>query len=242
MAPSRANWASKSDLKSVAAERIRDRWRTLMSLCWAAGKRDFDFEMGPVVKPEQLRTDTEQENDLNKHRNLSSRALIRVLVLALIALSAVVAFAQDDTDLKFRGGIGVVPVTGVAANGTVNLNVVRGVSPGGPWRIAALAAEVESNGHIKVIGRGLLLASGNGIGTNAAQTVHATLFCGPATAATAFDSVGVPLEADGDFTIDGFLSSTFTLPCVNPVLLIRNATGVWFAAGIPSTERKNDRD
>jgi hypothetical protein len=215
-----------------------------MSLCWAAAKKDDDLdpENGHAVKPEQLRTDTEQENDLNNNRNLTSRTLLRVLVLALITLSAAASFAQDDTDLKFKGGIGVVPVTGVAANGTVNLNIVRGVSPGGPWRIAALNAEVESNGHIKVNGRGLLLASGNGIGTNAGQTVHATLFCGLATSATAFDSRGVALAANGDFAIDDFLSSTPTLPCVSPVLLIRNVVGVWFAAGIPSTEKDRDRD
>ena len=162
-------------------------------------------------------------------------------MLALIALTTIAAFALDNTDLKFKGGIGVVPVTGVAANGTVNLNVVRGVPPGGPWRIAALTAEVESNGHITVNGRGLLLASGNGIGTNAGQTVHAALFCGPATGATAFDSVGVPLEANGDFKIDDYLSSTLTFPCVSPVLLIRNAGGVWFAAGIPELEEEHHR-
>jgi len=215
-----------------------------MSLCWDDATRHFNcnFEIGHVVKTEQLRTDFEQENDLNNNRKLTSRNLIRVLTLALIALSAVAAFAQDDSDLKFKGGIGVVPVTGVAANGTVNLNIVRGVSPGGPWRIAALNAEVEATGHIKVTGRGLLLASGNGIGTNAGQTVHATLFCGPATSASAFDSPGVALAANGDFTIDDFLSSAPTLPCVSPVLLIRNAVGVWFAAGISSTERDRDRD
>lgn len=216
-----------------------------MSMCWAAAaNRDFDsnFEMGHVRQTEQLRTDTEQEKDLNNNRNLTLRALTRVVVLTLIALSAIAAFAQDDTDLNFKGGIGVVPVTGVAANGTVNLNVVRGVPPGGPWRIAALKAEVEPNGHISVNGRGLLLASGNGIGTNAGQTVHATLFCGPATSASAFDSPGVALAANGDFTIDDFLSSTPTFPCVSPVLLIRNVGGVWFAAGIPSSERDRDHD
>ena len=211
-----------------------------MSLCWAVARKDVQpvFETLHIMKPTHHRTDTEQENVLNKNRSLTTRALIRVLMLALITISAVAAFAQDDTELNFKGGIGVVPVTGVAANGTVNLNVVRGVPPGGPWRIAALNAEVESNGHIKVTGHGLLLASGNGIGTNAGQTVHATLFCGPATGATAFDSVGVPLAANGDFTIDDFLSSTFTLPCASPVLLIRNAGGVWFAAGIPSLEHQ----
>lgn len=215
-----------------------------MSLCWATAGKGFDdlfIEMGQVVKSERFERSTEQENVLNNNHSFTARNLIRILALALIVLTALAAFAVEDADLEFNGGIGVIPVTGVAANGTVNLNVVRGVSPGGPWRIAALTAEVQSNGHIKVTGRGLLLASGNGIGTNAGQTVHASLFCGAANAATEFDSIGVPLEANGDFRIDDHLSSTLTFPCVSPVLLIRNAVGVWFAAGIPSLELEKHR-
>src|SRR5215467_16073745 len=95
-------------------------------------------------------------------------ATIRGLALALVALAFTgIVSAQDNGDVRFKGGIGVIPVTGVAANGAVNLNVVRGVNPAGPWRIADLEAIVDSNGHIRVKGRGLLLAAGNGIGTNA---------------------------------------------------------------------------
>lgn len=181
-----------------------------------------------------------------KLRNfLVTGKMLRGLLLTVVALTvAGSAFAQDNDDnflaplVKFRGGIGVIPVTGVAANGTVNLNVVRGVTPGAPWRIANLEAIVGSDGHIKVAGRGLLLASGNGIGTNAGQSVHATLFCGPAATATAHNSntAGVALEADGDFRIDDFLSPAPPTPCATPVLLIRNVGGLWFAAGIPQAE------
>jgi len=173
-------------------------------------------------------------------------AAVRGLVVALVALAFTgIASAQDNVDVKFKGGIGVIPVTGVAANGTVNLNIVRGVNPAGPWRIADLNAVVESNGHIRVRGRGLLLAAGNGIGTNAGASVHATLFCGPAATATAFDEPGVPLAADGDFIIDDFLTGNGPLPtpCENPVLLIRNGAvagqGVWFAAGIQKLEEEH---
>lgn len=187
---------------------------------------------------------------MNHNRSEKSRygsaagKVSRVLLIALVALAATgLATAQDNADLKFKGGIGVIPVTGVnAATGAVNLNVVRGINPGAPWRIAALDAEVESDGHIKVVGRGLLLASGNGIGTNAGQTVHATLFCGPAATATAHNSAGVALEADGDFRIDGFLDSLQPTPCDSPVLLIRNVGGVWFAAGIPKLEEEGHKE
>ena len=174
-----------------------------------------------------------EEIELTKKRANNSwhgRALLALVAVAVLFLAG--SASAQDTELTFKGAIGVIPVTGVGANNTVNLNVVRGVPPGAPWRIAGLTAEVDSDGHIKVEGRGLLLASGNGIGTNGGQTVHATLFCGAAASATAHNSPAVALEDNGNFTIDGFLDSTPESPCVSPVLLIRNTGGVWFAAGI----------
>jgi hypothetical protein len=176
---------------------------------------------------------------MNKNRvgNLrNGRAAMSLgLLVALVLAVAGMASAQETTELKFRGGIGVIPVTGVAANGAATLNVVRGVNPAGPWRIADLDAAVSSYGRIRVKGRGLLLAAGNGIGTNAVASVFATLFCGPATAAVSSSTNRVALDADGDFRIDEVLSPTPPTTCETPVLLIRNAAGpgVWFAAGIP---------
>src|SRR5262249_86422 len=72
--------------------------------------------------------------------NKAVHNIFRGLLVALLTLSvAGLASAQDDQEnlaaplLKFKGGVGVIPVTGVAANGTVNLNIVRGVTPGAPW-------------------------------------------------------------------------------------------------------------
>jgi hypothetical protein len=168
--------------------------------------------------------------------------MVRGLLVALVALAiAGIASAQENGDLIFRGAIGVIPVTGVAANGAVNLNVVRGVNPAGPWRIADLDADVRSDGHIRVKGRGLLLAAGNGIGTNAGASVFATLFCGTAATASAHSSNRVALEADGDFRIDDLLSPAPPTSCDTPVLLIRNGagSGVWFAAGIPELKSRD---
>jgi hypothetical protein len=169
----------------------------------------------------------------------AARTMVRGLLVALVALTITgLASAQDNADLKFRGGIGVIPVTGVAATGAVNLNVVRGINPAGPWRIADLFADVTADGHIRVKGRGLLLAAGNGIGTNAGASVFATLFCGPAATATASSTNRVALDADGDFRINDLLTPAPPTTCDTPVLLIRNggASGVWFAAGIPEAK------
>ena len=178
-------------------------------------------------------------------RGIAARTGVRSLLVGTVALALTgIAFSQFNNEdnnykpqpiAKFNGAIGVIPVTGVAANGTVNLNVVRGVSPGAPWRIAALEATVNSDGRIRVVGKGLLLASGNGIGTNAGQSVRASLFCGAAATTTEHDTnlAGVALAANGDFTINDFLSPLPPTPCDTPVLLIRNVGGVWFAAGIP---------
>ena len=165
-----------------------------------------------------------------------------VAAAILIILGAVGHLVAKERSFiaRFDGGIGVIPVSNGAgpanADGTfpnVRLNVVRGVNPGaGPWRIADLRADIDTDGVIKVRGRGLLLASGNSIGTNANQSVFATLICEAAAPFVEHSTGKVALEANGDFRIDDTLD-TAPLDCASPVLLIRNAGGVWFAAGIP---------
>jgi hypothetical protein len=167
------------------------------------------------------------------------------LFLVVLGVATVVKAHERDLLVKFDGGIGVIPVQNGAGlmngDGTfpnVKLNVVRGVNPGaGPWRIADLKAEVDVDGHIRVRGRGLLLASTNSIGQNANQRVFATLIC---EATGTFierntDVAGVPLDRNGDFRIDDVLNPVPT-ECASPVLLIRNTGRVWFAAGIQKFE------
>lgn len=182
----------------------------------------------------------------NRKGNMARAAgnVARALVIAVVALAANLASAQQTADLKFKGAIGVIPVTGVQTNGAINLNVVRNVAPGSPWRIEDLSAQLSSDGRIIIEGRGLLLATGNGIGTNANQSVHATLFCGPAAGATAHNTTlsGVALEANGDFKIDDTLSPPPPPVCESPVLLIRNVGGVWFAAGIQKFDTDNGKE
>ena len=168
---------------------------------------------------------------------------IKTVVAILLTVGIVGQVSAHERDLlaRFEGGIGVIPVTGgagpVNADGTfpnVKLNIVRGVSPAGPWRIADLRAEVFTDGRIQVRGRGLLLASGNSIGTNANQSVFATLICEASAPFVQRNTAltGVPLGPNGDFRIDDTLSDV-PAECASPVLLIRSLGGAWFAAGIP---------
>jgi hypothetical protein len=104
------------------------------------------------------------------------------------------AAAADDASLKFKGGIGVIPVSSVidcpaapaaCVTGppvTVNLNIVRGVAPAGQiWVIDKLDARVSANGSIKVEGKGLVLAGGNNAGRPPpGVSVIATLICSAA--------------------------------------------------------------
>ena len=155
-------------------------------------------------------------------------ASLASLLAVLVASSAM----ADEIIVKFKGGIGVMPASTVGS-----ANIVQGVQPPGePWVIRALSAQVKQDGRIHVEGRGLLLAGGNGIGTNGGQKVFATLICGTALFSTPVADA-VPLAADGDFTIDDVLSPVPPLDCASPVLLIRSATITpvfpWFAAGIP---------
>ena len=167
--------------------------------------------------------------------------------VVLFALSAV---AADDTLVKFRGGIGVLPVAageGQAATAdVVTRNIVRGVEPAGQiWVISALKADVKVGGRIQADGKGLLLGGGDQIGFNGNASVFATLICetvAPFTLRNTEDMKGVPLAANGDFRINDVLMPAPPPECDSPVLLIRvTGAGAWFAAGIPKLDR-SDRD
>ena len=159
---------------------------------------------------------------------MRKRIIARALSLAALGFS--LQAEADERLVRFEGGIGVIPT------GSAN-NTVRGVPPAGQiWVISRLSADVRTDGRISVDGRGLLLGGGNNIGTTNNQSVRARLFCGAVGNGTPFDSALVPLEANGDFRIEGEISDPNTgLPsvCERPVLLILNPAGSWFAAGIP---------
>src|SRR5438132_13206272 len=113
---------------------------------------------------------------------MKKRLFASAFVVLIVSLS-VSSVLADDNLVKFKGGIGVIPVSsGVGAAATaevVNRNIVRGVQPAGQiWRIEDLKANVKLDGRITVHGEGLLLAGGNNIGTNAGASVFATLFGG----------------------------------------------------------------
>jgi hypothetical protein len=171
-----------------------------------------------------------------------NKATAILIVVLTVGIGSEVRAHRRDILVSFGSGVGVIPVQNVAGvadpvSGTfpeVRRNIVRGVVPAaGPWTIADLKALVTTDGRIKVRGRGLLLASGNGLGTNANLSVIATLIC---EAAAPFversTAVPVPLQANGDFRIDDVLNPPAT-DCASPVLLIRAANGAWLAAGIP---------
>ena len=171
-------------------------------------------------------------------------ASILVVLIGGFFASAVVA---DDSLVRFKGGIGVIPVSNVAGtanpDGTfpnVTRNIVRPVNPAPQiWVISALRADVKVDGSIHVDGRGLLLGGGNQIGFNANASVFATLICEAVAPFTerSTNAAGVALAPNGDFRIDDVLTPAPPAVCDSPVLLIRNvADQSWFAAGIPKRD------
>jgi hypothetical protein len=160
-------------------------------------------------------------------RSFSSTSLAVGGIIFVMVAIAQSALAQNL--VRFSGGIGVIPT------GSTN-TTVRGVAAAGQiWVIQDLAADVKQDGGIRLDGRGLLLGSGNAVGSNANRSVFATLFCAnDGNVQHSSNPAGVPLEVNGDFRIDDTLSPALPNPCTSPVLLIRSAgSGSWFAAGIP---------
>ena len=178
------------------------------------------------------------------------RAFVTVAGGALL-MSAIAgpAFAQKPPPppkpvLQFKGGIGVIPlvsVTGCAATPpacVANLNVVRGVPPGGQiWVINNLDASVNADGSIKVNGKGLIEGSSDIAGRAPGISVIATLICEPSPTFIqhSTSSAGVLLSPTGDFQINDTLAPLPPAACTSPMLLIRRASsGNWLAVGILS--------
>jgi hypothetical protein len=155
----------------------------------------------------------------------------KTLSACLLSLATFVSAGANAAEplVRFEDGIGVQPLRAGAVPNTVQANTVQGVPPAGaPWVISRLSADVSTDGRIKVDGRGLVLAGTNSIGTPAGQSVFARLVC----AGVPHDSELVPLDARGDFRIEGFVNPIPPSSCATPVLLVINAGGTWFAAGI----------
>jgi hypothetical protein len=165
-------------------------------------------------------------------------------VLLIVGFFSLTVSAKDrDTMARFKGGIGVIPVSsGVApvvsqlTSEVVNRNFVRAVQPAGQiWVIKDLDARVKTNGVIKVRGKGLILGGGNNAGRATGQSVFATLICEAAAPFSEHSTTltGVLLAGNGDFKIDDMLSPALPVVCDSPMLLIRTAgSGNWFAVGI----------
>ena len=165
-------------------------------------------------------------------RAISQRSFLGTSLAVGGVMFLMVAIAQSalaQNLVRFSGGIGVIPT------GSTNTTVRTVLAAGQIWVIQDLAADVKQDGRIRLDGRGLLLGAGNGVGSNANQSVFATLFCAnDGNIQHSSTLAGVPLEVNGDFRIDDTLSPAPPNPCTSPVLLIRSAaSGSWFAAGIP---------
>src|SRR6266436_3496997 len=175
-------------------------------------------------------------------------AVMKKVLVCTIFLGVVFSLpaGADDTKLRFKGGIGVHPVSaGVAVaptSGTapvvesVSRNIVRGVQPAGQiWVIDKLDAKVSASGRITVDGKGLVLGGGDSAGRATGQAVLATLICQPTAPFTESrtSTAGVTLSPNGDFKIDDTLSPLPPDICTSPMLLIRNAANLgWFAVGV----------
>jgi hypothetical protein len=142
---------------------------------------------------------------------------IALLATVAIAVGASTAFAHDGDDhggdILRSGLVGSTPLTATPPGPTL-----FGVPPAGaPWVIGDSEARVRSD-RVRVRGEGLVLTSNGTTGT--VDQVVAAVFCNDATT-PAFTSAAVPLDREGDFSVDEDLDSSLPSPCLAPAVLVR---------------------
>ena len=94
---------------------------------------------------------------------------ISMLIALVFVMGAIAQSALAQNLVRFNGGVGVIPT------GSTNTTVRTVAAAGQIWVIQDLAADVKQDGRIRLDGRGLLLGSGNAVGSNANASVFATL-------------------------------------------------------------------
>jgi hypothetical protein len=155
--------------------------------------------------------------------------------LSLAAVGSATVLAHDGQSdghriLEFHS---MTPVTG-AAVGAVN---DRGLTGGGKaWAITSGRGQVDSNGHVEVNVKGLVIPElGN---TNPIASFKAIVSCVTRHHVIVNVSTGLfPASSAGDSTID----DTVALPrhCKQPILFVTSPGGSWFAMSNP---RDGDED
>jgi hypothetical protein len=183
--------------------------------------------------------DPQQRVSRNRRHQMSKfKWLLAVTGAALIGLVPVLglttsAGADPGTILKFDT---MTPVTGPYV-GTAN--PIRTVSGGGlPWMITAATGSLQSDGHLLVHVRGLVLADQAPVpaalqGTNPVPDFAAIVSCqsiGAGGTATISDvsTAQFPASTAGNSDINATVR--LPRPCIAPIVFVTSPGGAWFAA------------
>jgi hypothetical protein len=140
-------------------------------------------------------------------------------------LFAAASFAQSNT--TWLRIVGVITAPGVQ-------NPVASIASGGlPWTTTSGTATVNfTDGAVAFAVEGLVLVGGiTANGTPGGVTsVKGTLVCDPgATDQVNIDTPAVPLSSQGNAVFSGHFDGTAPPTCINPLFLIRVASGAWIA-------------
>lgn len=163
----------------------------------------------------------------------------RLFLTLSLALTAVSAFAENNTVVRWNQIVGVITAPGIdnSVGGTTDasgnkINQIHGGA--GPWTTRAGSARVNlATGEGSFDVDGLVLNGGNASGTpGPINSVVGTLVCNPGTATQVIlDTPATDLSPKGDAE----LSFRLNVPtgCASPVFLIRipQAGLRWIATG-----------
>lgn len=186
-----------------------------------------------------------------------SRKVLRAVAFALLAVLTVGAAANFAYAKRMPASFGDVEVewrqiVGILAPGlTVGTGTGKVTGGGSPWHSATGNAEVDlTTGNIRFAVEGLVLASGNSIGTpGPVSSVKGTLVCDTTGVlnggnSTLVDTPVVPLSAQGNASFRGSLGALPTACTSQPsIAFVIRAGNAWIASGmIRVTETGDDEN
>lgn len=161
----------------------------------------------------------------------------KLLVLPALALVAGLLVSTASTGDDNRKVLEFNVMAPVSEPFTGSANPILGVNGGGlPWMLERAKGDLRSNGRLRVVVEGLVLANRPPVpenlrGTNPIPEFKAIVSCVSATGGSAtttnVSTDPVPASPTGDAKID--TSVTLPTPCLAPIVFVTSAGGTWFA-------------
>ncbi len=172
-------------------------------------------------------------------RKVITFVLAFVLALSSVFFAGQTGVAEAKAPKATEKGAKILAfdsMVGNTASFTGAMNPIRGIDGGGlPWALTSAHGFLTASGHLKIVVKSLVLASGSLAGTNPVSSFRAIVSCMTSTGSIVNVMTGAFPATTGMASAHGGNARINTMvnlpqPCIAPIIFVTSPSGAWFAA------------